>query len=232
MRNTQNHLIDLGYNPGHPDGVGGPNTAEALEQFLRDQGFAFSVRATRSSFTLTPVKQIERVDASHPLPWVSEALSVMGLHERHDNEALKEFLRSDGGTVGDPAKIAWCGDFIHTCIRRALPQEPFRGRVGENPYLAMNWLDFGVPCEPCPGAILSFWRGSEDSIYGHVGEYWGEDDAHYYILGGNQDNEVSITKISKHRLRPGGSRWPLSTPIAPGDPVFMSSDIALSVNEA
>ena len=41
---------------------------------------------------------------------------------------------------------------------------------------------------------------------GHVALYWAEDEDHYHILGGNQSDAVSITKIAKSRFL--GARWP------------------------
>ena len=40
-------------------------------------------------------------------------------------------------------KNPWCGDFVETCIRAALPDEPLPGALGINPYWARNWLLFG-----------------------------------------------------------------------------------------
>lgn len=35
---------------------------------------------------------------------------------------------------------------------------------------------------------------------GHVGMYIGEDSTHYYVMGGNQNNMYSFTKVAKFRL--------------------------------
>ncbi|MEM8948079.1 MAG: hypothetical protein AAGA21_20560 [Pseudomonadota bacterium] len=41
---------------------------------------------------------------------------------------------------------------------------------------------------------------------GHVGFYWAEDETTYHILGGNQSNEVNVSRYKKDRfLR---ARWP------------------------
>lgn len=231
IQNLQRKLHDLEYNPGPVDGIMGPLTASAFEEYLGDQDFSFAVTPKGGGMVLNPIPH--RIESTHPNPWMAVVYGVMGLHEVRDNEALKAFLRSDGSTVGDPAKIAWCGDLVQTAIARALPTEPFPGRVGENPYLALNWKDFGFECRPCVGAILVFWRGSPDSIYGHVGFYVGEDATRYYVLGGNQDNEISVTAISKRRLRDGGSRWPMTAIQQPGEPrIIDRPELALSVNEA
>ena len=53
------------------------------------------------------------------------------------------WLKRDGRSLGDPGKNPWCGDFVETCIRMGLPDEPLLGALGTNPYWARNWLLFG-----------------------------------------------------------------------------------------
>ncbi len=148
---------------------------------------------------------------------------------RETNPALKEFLKSDGKTVGDPAKIPWCGDFVQTCLALALPREP----LPPNPYGAINWLKFGKSSKPKKGAVLVFWRGNPNGWQGHVGFYVGEDATHYHVLGGNQSDMVSITKIAKNRLRADGIRWPI-TALATEDKAIQADGSGLieTTNEA
>lgn len=136
------------------------------------------------------------------LPWIEEAKKVIGLHEIRDNGRLKSWLLSDGKTLGDPKALPWCGDYTETAVKRTLPQEPFRGDLGKNPYWARNWLLFGVNTNPVYGAIVVFERGTG----GHVGFLMGEDQTDFYVLGGNQSNMVNISRISKSRCL--GTRWP------------------------
>lgn len=202
MRNLQERLLELGFDPKGIDGIAGPNTAAAFEEFLKANGFKFDVSFTPSALTATgPYDQTE-------LPWVQEAKRVMGRHESRDNSFLKKWLKSDGKTLGDPAQLPWCGDFVETCIRLALPAEPFKGRVAANPYLARNWLEFGQPCEPALGSVGVFWRGKKEGVSGHVGFLMGEDDASFYVLGGNQSNSVSVTRLDRGRFL--GARWPVT----------------------
>jgi uncharacterized protein (TIGR02594 family) len=138
------------------------------------------------------------------LPWIEEGKRVFGLHETRDNAKLKQWLRSDGKALGDPKALPWCGDYVETAIKNALDSEPFEGKLGENPYWARNWLEFGVATEPVYGAVIVFERGNG----GHVGFVVGEDSTDYYVLGGNQSNSVNISRISKSRCL--GTRWPAS----------------------
>jgi uncharacterized protein (TIGR02594 family) len=91
---------------------------------------------------------------------------------------------------------------VETYIRVALPDEPLLGALGVNPYWARNWLLFGREVKPTFGAVLVFSRGSG----GHVGFAMGQDDTHFYVLGGNQSDAVTIAQIAKSRLL--GARWP------------------------
>jgi len=137
------------------------------------------------------------------LPWIVEAKKVWGLHESRDATKLRAWLKSDGKTLGDPAKLPWCGDFAETVIKNSLPKEPFPGALGENPYWARNWALLGKATKPVYGAIGAFSRGENA---GHVGILVGEDATDYYVLGGNQGDTVSIVRIVKTRLL--AARWP------------------------
>ena len=65
---------------------------------------------------------------------------------------------------------------------------------------------FGQDTRPAPGAVLVFERGSG----GHVGFAVGQDDTHFYVLGGNQSDAVTVARIGKPRLL--GARWPATFP--------------------
>jgi uncharacterized protein (TIGR02594 family) len=87
--------------------------------------------------------------------------------------------------------VPWCGLFVGVVVKRA-------GYVPvDNPLWARNWTAFGTPASvPSFGDILVFSRNGG----GHVGFYVGEDDTTYHVLGGNQSDQVNISRISKLRL--------------------------------
>ena len=184
IRLIQSGLEKLGHSPGAIDGLWGLRTARALRSLLAANGRAASVAKPG------------------PLPWITEAKSALGRHEARDRSWLMDWLKRDGRSLGDPSKNPWCGDFVETCIRMGLPDEPLLGALGTNPYWARNWLLFGREVQPITGAVLIFERGSG----GHVGFAMGQDEAHFYVLGGNQSDAVTIARISKTRLL--GARWP------------------------
>ena len=188
LRLIQRGLDNLGHSPGDIDGLWGLRTARAMKALLAANGRA------------------ARVAPLGPLPWITEAKSALGRHEARDRTWLMDWLKRDGRSLGDPSKNPWCGDFVETCIRIGLPDEPLLGALGTNPYWARNWLLFGQKVEPTYGAVLVFSRGSG----GHVGFALGQDDTQFYVLGGNQSDAVTIARIAKSRLR--SARWPSTVP--------------------
>lgn len=233
VRLLQARLNDLGYGPLVVDGVRGRRTNIALTKYKGSVGlYARPFIGPLTWARLFPGGQGPKQPAapSGPdVPWMDEALRKMGLHEGRDNSALKHWLGSDGATVGDPAEVPWCGDFVETAVALTVPEEA----LPINPYLAANWAKFGIQCQPQYGAIMSFWRGSPSSWKGHVAFYVAEDDQAYHILGGNQKNSVSITRIGKDRIRTHGCRWPSSAmePTGHARRIARGSD-PLSHNEA
>ncbi len=208
FRLIQSGLDQLGHSPGDIDGLWGRETARALRSLLDANGRAVMVAP------------------SGPLPWMSEAKSALGRHEARDRTWLMDWLKRDGRTLGDPSKNPWCGDFVETCIRVGLPDEPLLGALGTNPYWARNWLLFGQEVRPTPGAVLVFSRGSG----GHVGFAIGQDTTHFYVLGGNQSDAVTVARVAKSRLL--GARWPATVPPRLQTlPIMTPGDFLTSTNE-
>lgn len=87
--------------------------------------------------------------------------------------------------------IPWCGLFMAVIAKRADKD------IVKDPLWALNWGTFGEDAD-CGmlGDTLVFVRNGG----GHVGLYVGEDASAYHVLGGNQSDAVSITRIAKSRL--------------------------------
>ena len=219
IKKIQEHLNLLGYNAGIVDGIRGRNTINAIKRFQADKKIKVDGLVGPQTYSILFGISKQSAPNVDMVPWLEEGFRVEGMHEVRNHSKLAAWLRRDGSTVGDPARIPWCGDFAQTAILLAMPEEP----MVTNPYLAANWTKFGQVCEPQYGSILSFWRGSPKSWKGHVAFYIGEDADNYYVLGGNQGNTVSRTFIAKNRLRKNGSRWP-STGMKPNNKkIFVSS---------
>lgn len=187
MKALQSALLGLGYAPGAIDGIWGVKTRGAAEALIAANGRR---GGTSPHSTVTD------------LPWMGEGRKVLGLHESIDKPALSRWLKLDGATLGDPSRLPWCGDFVQTAIRIALPSEAFPGALGQNPYWARNWALFGRATDPTYGAVLVFARDGG----GHVGFCVGQEGDYFAVLGGNQSNRVTIANVAKSRLL--AARWP------------------------
>lgn len=170
--------------------------------------------------------------------WLTAARKLLGTREAAgpaNNPTIVGWGRRLGakvlGMVYNADSTPWCGLFVAQCLDAGgidLAAEGFnRMRVAVR---AKAWADWGSRLRPdrlAPGAILVFDRQGG----GHVGFYLGEDAAAYHVLGGNQSDNVTVTRIAKDRLV--ASRWPKGVPVI-GGPVRMTSTagMALSRNEA
>ena len=101
--------------------------------------------------------------------------------------------------------------------------------IVEGPLWARNWAKFGKAADKAQlGDVLVFRRGQGS---GHVGLYVGEDYGAYHVLGGNQSDGVTITRIAKDRCiavrRPAYRKAP-----ATAKPVQLAATGTLSTNEA
>lgn len=136
-----------------------------------------------------------------PMPrMISEALLELGTIEtpgRGNNPhimAWRDELEKHGvkGVQGYSAdSVPWCGLFMAVIAVRAGKTPP------DNPLWALNWAKFGTEGhQPNLGDVCVFIRPGG----GHVAMYVAEDTSTYHIVGGNQGDKVSITRIDKHRL--------------------------------
>jgi len=202
-RAKQRRLNDLGFGPLVEDGINGPRTEAALVAFKMSVGF----RARPYYGPLThaalfgPRNPAASNDDRSGIPWMAEAARLKGLHEARDTARLKAWFDRSVAWI-DPREIPWCGAFVATVMRK------WRHDIDlpANPLGARNWGRFGHSCTPQLGAVLTFWRGSRSGWKGHVGFYWGEDDTAYHVLGGNQSDAITVTRIAKSRLLE--ARWP------------------------
>lgn len=200
---VQKRLIDLGYVAGPIDGIPGRLTTQAIARFQADRKLPIKYPGTIGPITLAALELLAPVGDTTPI-WVQEARRYYGLHERQDAAQLDKALGMRA------RETAWCGAFVGMVIAATLPNEP----LPANPLGARNWTKFGMVLpEPQIGAVAVFWRGTRDGWQGHVGFVVGHDKTHLHILGGNQSDAVTISRIAKDRLL--GYRWPLTVPPAP-----------------
>lgn len=118
-----------------------------------------------------------------------KAATYLGYTETTHRAELKEL------TGVDPKRTEWCAAFVNAVLEES-GIESNRGHA--YPLTARAYLDWGEKVSKSdiePGDIVVFPRGNV-SWQGHVGFFIREADIngkrYYYILGGNQNNKVSI----------------------------------------
>jgi uncharacterized protein (TIGR02594 family) len=105
-------------------------------------------------------------------------------------------------------EVPWCSAFVNfvAWLLRCPRSYSLRAR---------SWLEVGTP-KPFEQAevgwdVVILWRKSRTSTAGHVGFFAGIEGSHVLLLGGNQNNTVSIARYPKSRvlgvrcLRQGGA---------------------------
>jgi uncharacterized protein (TIGR02594 family) len=123
--------------------------------------------------------------------------------------------------------IPWCGLFMAVVAMRGNPDKRPERNPPANFLAALSWAAFGVPT-PTPGLgdVLVFVRQGG----GHVALYVGEDDTAYHVIGGNQSDQVNVTRIAKSR------RYAIRRPaynVQPANvrPIRLAAQGGLSTNE-
>ena len=122
---------------------------------------------------------------------IHSAARKIGLDERSDRQELKDFLEVD------PVRTEWCAAFVNSVLEESnIPSN----NTHQYPLTARAFLDWGNRVNKNdiqPGDIVVFPRGSQ-GWQGHVGFYINTIELngieYYTILGGNQDDKVSIDR--------------------------------------
>ncbi|SIP88889.1 TIGR02594 family protein [Rhizobium sp. RU35A] len=232
-----------GFYAGVVDGVPGREMIEGLKRFQAAEGLKSTGLADEATVNALrrdkdgggrSASVIAMPGKSIPIPaepiWMREARRLMGIAEvpgPQSNPVIIGWAKALGGWVASWYKnddTAWCGLFVANVIATTLPSEA----LPANPLGALNWSKFGRELKiPEPGAILTFVRPGG----GHVGLYVGEDATHLHVLGGNQNNSVTITRIERGRLQ--AVRWPKTVePTMRGRVVLTTAGVPVSSNEA
>lgn len=117
------------------------------------------------------------------------ALSQYGIKERQggENNEILKYFREIGFPEIKEDEVPWCSAFMNWCMMKAgLP-------ITKN-LAARSWLGWGTKVMvPEIGDIAVFRRGTT-GWQGHVGFYIKNDGAYVWVLGGNQSDEVKISR--------------------------------------
>jgi len=117
------------------------------------------------------------------------ALSQYGEKERRggENNVILKYFSEIGFPEIKEDEVPWCSAFVNWCVMKAgLP-------ITKN-LAARSWLGWGKKVMvPEIGDIAVFRRGTT-GWQGHVGFYVKNDGFYVWVLGGNQSDEVRISK--------------------------------------
>ncbi len=133
-------------------------------------------------------------------PWIEEAEKYLGMKEipgsKH-NSTILTWLKELKAWWNDD-ETPWCGTMVAHCFKSCnieVPELWMRAREWENWGVSLN--------DPTEGCIVTFSRKGG----GHIGFVKGiTADNKLLVLGGNQNNSISIAKFDLERVT--SYRWP------------------------
>lgn len=123
------------------------------------------------------------------------ALGEVGQCEwsKGDNPRIIEYHDATS-LSSDDEETPWCAAFVNWVLSQA-------GIKGTGLANAKSFLKWGKATDtPSKGCIVVFDRGSNPA-QGHVAFYVSETPTHICVLGGNQGDEVNISKYPKEKLK-------------------------------
>lgn len=108
-----------------------------------------------------------------------------------DNPVVIGYFRDSFNPQIKDDETAWCAAFVGAMLERS-------GVASTRVLTARSYLNWGVPvslADAEKGDIVVFSRGNS-SWQGHVGFLDRKSDTHIWLLGGNQQNAVNVTKYA------------------------------------
>jgi uncharacterized protein (TIGR02594 family) len=112
----------------------------------------------------------------------------------YNNQEILKYFQEIGHKWVKTDETAWCSAFANWAAK--ICGLEYSGALD-----ARSWLGVGIPVvDPEMGDVCIFWRESIESWKGHVAFYIGEDARNFWVLGGNQSNQVCIRRYPKYRL--------------------------------
>lgn len=117
-----------------------------------------------------------------------------GVQGPENNPVILSFFDKTGKIKVNDDETPWCSAFLNGIANDL-------GFKKSGLLNARSWLNVGVGVtSPSLGDIVIFWRESPTSWKGHVAIYIKEDSNYIWCLGGNQNNEVNISKFEKSKV--------------------------------
>lgn len=111
-----------------------------------------------------------------------------------NNSRILQFSKEIGAGWVSNDETPWCAIFIQWCLKQA-------GRKYSYMANAAFFLEYSLPTEtPQLGDIIVLNKENDKKKVGHVGFFIKNDRTGIYVLGGNQNNSVNITKFEYSRF--------------------------------
>ena len=161
--------------------------------------------------------------------WLTLARAELGTKEgagSANSPRVISYYADAGHPEVDHDDVAWCAAFVGAMLKRA-------GLPTSGSLAARSYLQWGKGISrPYPGCIAVFKRGK--SWQGHVAFYLSQGEAGIQVLGGNQGDSVSVTRMkasdllgyrepvtvgNSRTLRAGGAAVGLLTAASVAEPV-------------
>jgi len=140
-------------------------------------------------------------DTISPHNWMGIAQGEMGIRElpgSKQNPRIIEYHSKTSGAFSSD-EVPWCSSFVNWVMHMA-------GFNSTHSAMARSWLNYGLPLKkPRYGCIVVMSRGSSKTS-GHVGFFWKKNTFSIEVLGGNQSDQVRISKYYPWQVL--GYRWP------------------------
>jgi uncharacterized protein (TIGR02594 family) len=160
-----------------PDGIVGPKTAELLGLYFED--------------------------ISDNVPnWFQIATKEIGVIEYsasgEDNKRIVEYHHTTT-LDAENDEVPWCSSFVNWCIEKA-------GIKGTDSAAAISWSSWGQKDNnPSVGTVVVIRHKNKNNMSStgsssgnHVAFFVSEDDDYIELLGGNQSNQVKISRFIKN----------------------------------
>ncbi len=128
---------------------------------------------------------------------LENALGEYGVAEIVGKEHAKrvvQYFADAGHAEVTNDETAWCAAFLNAMLHRT-------GLPTTGSLMARSFLEIGIPTEePELGDIVVYWRVAKDDPRGHAGIFIRATEDWVYTLGGNQSNQVTISKYPKYQV--------------------------------
>ncbi len=189
VRDIQSKLTKRGFSTKGIDGYFGKNTEKAVIGFQKASNL--EVDGIVGDHTKAALNASSGVRTKEMAAY-QIALGEVGTHEINgdrDNPRIVEYFAKTGNAWVRDDETAWCAAFVGFCLETA-------GIASTRKLNARSYLTWGQGTKtPQLGDVVVLWRGTRTSPDGHVAFFVKKDDNYVYLLGGNQADQVNISKF-------------------------------------